>query len=448
MGMREVLDFVVDARWGDLPRPVRRQARMCLLDNLGVTLAGTLTRVSRITADYAARTWPGEEATILLHGRRSSPVGAAFANGWSANAVDSDDIVRYAGHAGGQVFPVALALAEAGGMDGARLLAALVVGYEVAHRVGRCWHDAHQVYQSEGAWGSVACAATAAHLMELEPDQVAQALGIAEYHAPNAPMMVDIDDPAMVKHAMGWGTMNGVVSAQLAAEGFTGTPSILGQERYNDWVSDLGRTFVMVDGLTRKRKGFACCAWAHGAAEGARRLVDQHAIPLDAVARIEVETFHEGRRLGTELPTTTEEAQFNMAWPVAAMLMDGEIGPRQTLEHRLEDPELRRLARKVDLVESEALNDLAEAFERGEREGRWASRVTIVLQDGRTFRTGLEDGGFHFPAAAWGEAEIEEKFRWLAGHVLDQARIDDLVAMVWDVEDVSDVRDLTAMLVS
>jgi hypothetical protein len=58
---------------------------MCLLDNLGV------------------------------HDRRSSPVGAAFANGWTANAIDSDDIIRYAGHAGGQVFPVALALAEAGG---------------------------------------------------------------------------------------------------------------------------------------------------------------------------------------------------------------------------------------------------------------------------------------------------------------------------------------------
>lgn len=442
----EVADFVADLRWHNLPGAVRQQARMCLLDNLGVALAGTLTRVSQIVANYAARTWLGDEATILLHDKRSSPVGAAFANGWTANAIDSDDIIRYAGHAGGQVFPVALALAEARAMDGARLLSALVVGYEVAHRVGRCWHDAHQVYQSEGSWGSVACAATAAHLMNLPPGQIMHALGIAEYHAPNAPMMEDIDHPAMVKHAMGWGAMNGIISAELAANGFTGTPSILSLDRYRPWVIDIGQNYIMVDGLIRKRKGFACCAWTHGAAEGAKRLVDQHNIPLVEITTIRVETFHEAWRLGTKLPTSTEEAQFNMAWPIAAMLMDGEIGPRQTLEQRLQDPEIQRLARKVELVESEELNELAELFEKGDHRGRWASRVTLVLEDGREFCSGIEDGGFRFPPEVWGEAEIEDKFRWLAANVLDPGRVDALVDIVRHFEDVSNVRELTSLL--
>lgn len=446
MSVQRVADFVVETRWDDLPDPVRRQARMSLVDTLGVILAGTLTRVSRITTSYAARTWPGDDATILLQGTRSSPIGAAFANGWAANAVDSDDIVRYAGHAGGQVVPVALALAEALGKDGEGLLVALVVGYEVAHRIGRCWHDAHNVYQSEGAWGSVACAATASHLMGLPPDEVVHALGIAEYHAPNAPMMVDIDHPAMVKHAMGWGTMNGVLSAELAAEGFTGTPSILADEHYEDWVGDIGTTYVMVDGLTRKRKAFACCAWTHGAAEGARKLVEEHAIPLDTIAEIRVETFHEGLRLGTRLPTSTEEAQFNMAWPVAAMVLDGEIGPRQTLEERLADPQLRELAEKVTVVESDELNRLAELFEKGDRRGRWASRVSIRRRDGTVITSGLEDGGFHFPAPDWTETDTAEKFRWLASLVLDDSRVDRVLNALWHVEDLTDVRQLTALL--
>jgi 2-methylcitrate dehydratase PrpD len=333
-------------------------------------------------------------------------------------------------------------------MDGARLLSALVVGYEVAHRVGRCWHDAHQVYQSEGSWGSVACAATAAHLMGLGAEQILHALGIAEYHAPNAPMMVDIDHPAMVKHAMGWGTMNGIISAELAADGFTGTPTILDLEQFRNWVSDIGQNFIMVDGLTRKRKGFACCAWTHGAAEGAMRLVNQYSISLAEIDRIQVETFHEGWRLGANLPTTTEEAQFNMAWPVAAMLVDGEIGPQQTLEHRLRDPEIQNLARKVELIESQELNELAELFEKGDKRGRWANRVTLVLKDGQVFKSELEDGGFHFPSQVWGEPEIEEKFRWLAANVLDQERINTLVDIVWHFEDVKDVHELTSMLVS
>jgi 2-methylcitrate dehydratase PrpD len=419
---------------------------MCLLDSLGVTLVGTLTRVSRIAAGYAAETWSGDGSTILLHDKRTSPVGAAFANGWAANAIDSDDIVRYAGHAGGQVFPTALALAEARSLSGARMLTALVVGYEVAHRVGRCWHADHDVYQSEGSWGSVASAATAAHLMDLPLEQTRQALGIAEYHAPNAPMMLDIDHPAMVKHAMGWGAMNGVISAQLASRGFTGTPSLLGREEYNGWVGDIGQKYIMVDGLVRKRKGYACCAWAHGAAEGARRLLQDYGVNLEDIARIRVDTFHEAVRLGTRLPETTEEAQFNMAWPVAAMMVDGEIGPAQTLEHRLNDPQIRDLAQKVEVVESAKLNRLADLFEQGDPRGHWASQVTLILKDGTQVQSGLEDGGFRFPAPHWDESRMEDKFRWLMRDVLDEPLVDRLVDVVWRFDALPDVGELTRML--
>lgn len=197
-----------------------------------------------------AEVWRGDEASILLHGKRSTTVGATFANAWTANGIDTDDGAQYAyGHAGAQIFPAALAVAEALELDGARMLAAMVVGYEVAIRVGRCWHDRHDIYQACGSWGTVACAAVAANLMNLTPEQAKHALGIAEYHAPNLPMMRDIDHPAMVKHGIGWGAMTGVVSAQLAARGFTGIPSILGFEEYRDWVSDIGRDYLMVDGV-------------------------------------------------------------------------------------------------------------------------------------------------------------------------------------------------------
>jgi len=76
------------------------------------------------------------------------------------------------------------------------------------------WHDHHAIYQACGSWGSVACAAVACHLLRLPQEQIKHALGIAEYHAPKLPMMWDIDHPAMVKHGIGWGAMNGIVSAQ------------------------------------------------------------------------------------------------------------------------------------------------------------------------------------------------------------------------------------------
>jgi 2-methylcitrate dehydratase PrpD len=439
-----VADFIVDTQWETLPQAVRDQVRRCLVDDLGATLSGTLTRVSRITSEYAAQAWPGDEATILLHGKRAGPVGAAFANGWSANGLDTDDGLRYAfGHAGAQIFPTALALAESLGLSGKRMLEAMVVGYEVAHRIGRCWHDYHEVYQACGSWGSVACSATAANLMELTPDQARHALGIAEYFAPNLPMMRDIDDPAMVKHGIGWGAMTGVVSAGLAAQGFTGVPSILGFEAYQDWVRGIGEDYIMVTGVGWKEKGYACCGWAHAAAKGARSLVDAHDIALEDIATIHVEGFHETVRLGAKLPTTTEESQFNVAWPVAAMLVDGEIGPAQTLEPRLEDPAIRSVAQKVHLTESEALNELCRLYEIGDQRGRFASQVTIVLLDGTAFDSGLVEGSFRFPTPGWSRQRMDDKFRWLARFVLEDEQIDDLLEMAWHFDDVPDVRQLT-----
>ncbi|MFO8009807.1 MAG: PatB family C-S lyase, partial [Dehalococcoidia bacterium] len=75
--------------------------------------------------------------------------------------------------------------------SGDRLLSGLVTGYEVALRFGYCWHDDHDRYQACGSWGTVACAAAAAHLMKLPENRIRHALGIADYHAPNLPMMRD-----------------------------------------------------------------------------------------------------------------------------------------------------------------------------------------------------------------------------------------------------------------
>ncbi len=446
-GDDRVATFVSQARWETLPDDVRRKAQMCLLDNLGALLAGTQTRVSQISAEYAARTWPGDEATIVLYGKRAKPAGAAFANGNAANGVDIDDSAQYAyGHAGAQVFPTALAIAESLDLDGAQLMTGMVVGYEVAHRIGRCWHADHEVYQACGSWGSVACAAIAAHLMGLPPEQIKHALGIADYHAPNVPMMRDIDRPAMVKHGIGWAAMTGIVAAELAACGYTGIPSLMSYEKYADWIDDIGEHYIMVDGVAWKAKGYACCGWAHAATEGAKRLAETYHVAHGDIARVRIETFSESTRLGTRLPLTTEEAQFNLAWPVAAILVDGEVGPAQTLESRLNDPVLCDLAQRVEVVESEALNELCRLFQQGDPRGRFASAVTVILNDGRELRSGLVGGGLSFPQPGWDEHKMEEKFRWLATSILDEARVNRLVNTLWRFEEVSSIRAFTQML--
>jgi 2-methylcitrate dehydratase PrpD len=391
--------------------------------------------VSRIAAGYAAESWRGEGATILLRGLRARAPGAAFANACAGNALDiDDDAIFTRGHPGAQLIPAALAVAEESGASGAALLEALVVGYEVAIRTGRCWHDHHEIYQGDGAWGSVACAAVAAHLLGLDHNKVKHALGIAEYHAPNAPVMRNVRHPTMVKHAIGWGAMTGVTSAELAGRGFTGIPCILGFDRYREWVEDIGERYWMTDWVFYK--AWCSCAWGHPACLAALNLMRENALSVDAIKHIQVRTFEEAVLLYQGCPTTTDEAQFNVRWPLACLLLDGELGPNQVLEHRLGDPRARALVDKIELVLDPEADRLYR--EAKEMDLRMHSAVEITLEDGRILDSGMVERA----ADRWDGAALEAKFRWLVGHVLEAPVVEGLIRQVAEAEALPSVREL------
>ena len=208
--------------------------------------------------------------------------------------------------------------------------------------------------------------------------------GIAEYHAPNLPMMRDVAQPGMVKHGIGWAAMTGVTAAGLAARGYTGIPTLLALPEYQEWACDIGQDYLMVEGVAWKPARYACCGWAHAGVEGARRLVEENHIDLDEIQASWSKACHGTDALFKGLPSTTEEAQFSQSWPLAAMLVDGEIGPAQILEERLSDPAHPQPGGEGDdVVESPEMERLCELFEQGDPNGRFASTVTITLKDGR-----------------------------------------------------------------
>lgn len=436
--------FIRSTCWAGLPEVVQHKVKMCLVDIVAATVGGVLTPISDIVAAYATEAWRGNEATILLHDRRASAAGAAFANACAANGLDCDDGAQYTrGHPGAQVFPTALAVGEKMGVGGSAMLAAMVVGYEIAHRAGRCWHSNHQIFQADGSWGSVACAATAANLMGLDEDRIRQALGIAEYHAPNLPMERDLREPAMVKHGHGWGAMTGIVAAELAERGFTGIPSFLGFEEYQDWVATLGDEYVMVDGVDFKR--YCSCGWGHMAIAAVKKLRPEHDWGVDDIAAIRVEGHHWTAVLQTSHPTTTEEAQFSVKWPLAAFLIDGEVGPDQILETRLGDASINALVDRIELVESEEIDNLYRPIFEGEEDGSSVSRVVIRLKDGTTLDSGPVPEACRLGPRG-DEAGLEQKFRWLTRYVLEEDRIDPLLEMLWHFDELQDVGEFVTLL--
>jgi 2-methylcitrate dehydratase PrpD len=442
-----IAGFITECRWSELPHEVKVKAEFCLLDNLAATLTGSQTKIARIADLYASETWPGRGATVLATGRETSAIGAAFVNAVAANGTDIDDCGIYTfGHPGAQLFPVALALAEARGFSGAAFMSAQVVGYEIAFRAGRCMHDREispdeRGFRACGSWGSVACSAVAAHLMELSREQTLQALGIAEYHSPDLPMQRDIEAPTMVKHGIGIGAMTGMMSARLAELGYTGVPSILAFDDYADWVADIGTEYLLPTGIMWKE--YSCCGYSHPAINALKTLTDAAPIPVDRVRRIVLEVYSYAADLGARLPETTEEAQFNLAWPVACFLAYGEVAPGRVLEPRLGDEAVRALASRVEIVESDEFSRLYELDEAGDPKGMEVADVTVELDDGRVLRSGVQRAPVY---GDWPREKMEAKFRRLARDLVGDDATERLIEMCWRCGELDDMRELTGVI--
>jgi len=436
--------FIQKTTWEDLPPEVQERALVCMMDNLGSALAGVQARASRIAAETTRALFPGDQATLIYSGLKVSALGAAFANGVAANAVDIDDSGMYTwGHPGAQILAAALALCEARNASGAEMLTATVVGYEIMFRAGRFWYDSNSLMRCCGSWGSTGCAALAAHIMKLLPEQILNALGIAEFHSPYLPLMKSVDEPAMAKHGIGLGALTGLMSADLASRGFTGTSSLFSEERYSSWVGDIGEDFILPRGIAWK--DFSCCAWAHPALLAIQRLLAENKFSEPEISKIILEVYEAASYLSTALPETTDQAQFNLAWPIAALIVDGEVGPKQVLEPRLSDERIRAIAAKVELTVSDELTRLYQLCEVGDPEGKDAARVTIELMNGQKIVSGLSYIQT-YAEQNWNRDRMEKKFRWLLAEIFPGSAINQLIEMIWNFDKLEHVSELTTVL--
>jgi len=427
----KVLRFISDTRFEDLPDKVIHQAKRCFLDTLGALLAGSDTPVVRIMNSFATKYFRGTEATILVSGERVSPVGAALANGYACNALDIDDGYRMVkGHPGGCVLPVLLAASESAVHPrGTDFLTALVIGYEVAIRAGLIRHALYQTYHSSGSWGAVGGAAVAGRVLGLDKNRLRDALGVAEYHAPISPMMKGVEKPSMVKDSIGWGTMVAMASALMAQEGFTGIEPLFSESPDKKWIEGLGNEYLMLDLYF---KPFAVCRWSQPAVVGVLQVVEQNNLRPQSISRIRVRTFEAAAALSCDHPKNTEEAQYNLAYPLAAALVDGQVGPRQVLPPRIFDNSLLELADKVEV-------EVASEFEKTFPQKTYAE-VVIRTEDGRELSSGRVEPMWEPPDGLPADAELEAKFVGIVEPILGSQKVQEITRMIWDFENMDGIR--------
>jgi 2-methylcitrate dehydratase PrpD len=397
-----------------------------------VAAAGSRTRASAIGNAYAATHLGGGDrnARILLDGRRAGIAGAAFAGATTIDAVDGHDgHVLTKGHAGAALLPALLAVIDAARpgeraseVDGREFLTCLVLGYEVATRAGIALHATVSDYHCSGAWNALGCAAMTARLLEFDASQTQHALGIAEYFGPRGQILRACDSPTMVKDGSGWGAHAGVTAALLAREGFTGAPALtVERDDAAAYWGDLGVRWRIGE---QYFKAYPVCRWAQPAIEAAFLLKREHGFAAADVDEIAIESFREAVALGSQcvLPRTTEEAQYSLAFPVAAAIVFDRVGADEIDRRGLTDPQVARLVAATTATED------AEFVQRFPAE-RWA-RVRISLRDGRRLVSAPARAPGN-PENPLSDDELRAKYRELAAPVLGTertARIEHAVA--------------------
>lgn len=434
MGLNDcAIQFIVDTEWKNIPAAVQHQAKRCLMDTLGALIAGKETPVRDVITHMAKKQLCGDEATILVSGERVSVAGAVLANGFAANALDIDDGHRLVkGHPGACTLPVILAAGEmVQSCSGKAFLTALVIGYEIGIRAGLIRHALYRTYHSSGSWGAISGAAVAGKLLGLDKKRLFHAMGTAEYHAPIAPMMKGIATPSMGKDSIGWGGLVAILSVLMAREGFTGIIPLFDDTPESEWVENLGREYKMMNVYF---KPHAACRWAQPAVVGSLKIVRENRISSNDIRSICVRTFEAATKLPCTPPENTEQAQYNLSFPVAAALIDGEVGPKQVLPPRLYNSQILDLA---DRIHTEVSINFEKMFP-----SKACAEVVIETQQGKIFSSGTVEAMWEPPDALPSDLELEEKFHWLVDPVLGQEKTNSLAALIWDLDKTEDLNIL------
>ncbi len=435
----KLVSFVCRLEPEALPAAIQDQAVRCVLDLVGVAIAGTRTPMAEISARFAHEQFASGSATVIGSAKPLSVAGATWVNGASASALDMDDGHRMAmGHPGASVIPAALAIAERTGASGREFLTALVAGYEVAVRASAArvpWYK-DKMY-STGIWGVFGATAAAGKLLNFDEATLQSALGTAGSHGSFPPGGLQ-SNHAMVKETIAWSGMTGVCAALLAQQNFVGPADFLDySERWDTSVLVAGLGDLDEAAILRTYfKPYAVCRWSHAAVDAVLELKHRHQLRIDEIEAIDVETFWEVTRLANAEPSNTIAAQFSIQFALAVALLYDRIGPAEVSDAHIHDPAILSLARKIRVAVDNTLDRQFPA--------KTMARVTIQTRRGN-LRTTVEYPRGN-PENPLSHTELEAKFQLLTRDLISEERNQQLRAVILGLPEAKNVLALTRLL--
>ena len=396
-------EFAAGLNYTALPETVREHLFIFLLDYLRVASLGQRMTWSAWATSLARESGGSAHATVLFSRDRTDPERATFVNATYAGSIDADDVhVGAMLHPGCIVISAALAIAEARGLAGDKILAAIAAGYENMIRIGLAIQPSHfrRGFQSTATCGGFGAATAAACLLFGGRDRatrIAETLGLVAsfsggltqfYHSGSTVKRIH------AAHAAG----EGVHAALLAEAGFSGPVDILeGKDGFARAYADghdfgkgldqLGSAWRLLETAI---KPHACSARVLAAVEATAALCNEHQLTLADIKaiRVGIPKVIQGR-LTTSSPADIQAAQMSLPFCMAMVLVRGrDLQPGFTMnvddfESALTDPQVMQTSQRIECA-------LDADAERVSTEQSVGAKVTLTLQSGKTHELFIE----------------------------------------------------------
>jgi 2-methylcitrate dehydratase PrpD len=443
-----IAEFISKTELSDIPLKVRETAKLHLIDGLATMIAGSDDGASRAIRDYLGGLDCNAEATVIGATKKFAAQHAALANGVQGHVLDYDDaqLATLSSRPFGQqthpttpVLAAALALAEKTRCTGAHFLTAYIVGVEIACRLGDAVNPSHYLdgFHPTGTFGTFGAAAAGSHLLQLDKQRCAWAMGIAGTLASG----VRANRGTMTKSLnAGRAAENGVMAAMLARHGFTASENIFEdamgyfsaacRNQYDPKLLFFGKPFFFAKpGITIKL--YPCAGVMHPLLDLLLKLVCRYDIRPGAVDRVEVTLpARSALPLVYKRPKNSLQAKFSLPFAVAVALADRAAGLEQYTDLKVKDRRIAALMRRTDLV-------------RSNRQAGESTKVRIGLKDktschgttSQTARPGVVS-----------RSKVEEKLNQCARNKLSPRVIQRLLHHLWSIEAHKSVNDVIRLL--
>ncbi len=446
-----LVENIYSTGFDDLEKNVVDYCKRLIIDSLGVTFPGINAPGCRNVIDIVTLWGCNSGSSLLILGEKVPPPMAALANSTMMHAVDFDDTLdETALHTFVSVLPASLSISEAiGGVDGKRLLTAIVLGVDVICRVSLAIRRPLSWIRSSTC-GSFGAATAAGKLMNLDRNGLTNVLGIV-YSQTSGNCQGLLEGRLIKRMQPGFASQAGVMSAFLAKGGITGSHDFLegpygyynlyehGKYDYMPVIERLGEHFGISD---LSIKPYPCCRMTHSSIDAAlklREFVKEKEEKIDSVnvsaSKMVTEMVGKPFVMGTDPQV---DAQFSIPYTVSSALLRGDVFLGDFEKEAIMDNKARSLAEKVFVREDSSLpaKDILHV------------NMEVSMKDGTKFDARIK-APLGNPLNPLSMDQCREKFRKCleySGIKIGSDRVNQLLDMIDNLEKVKDVGIITELM--